>query len=201
VAGALAAAGEPAITVVPQGARAAGDDREYLDWSQTEDWPDAIAHDLTRCIDRRFRTISARQGRALIGVSAGGYGALNIGLRHLQTFAAVESWSGYFAATDPGGYHFLDLGSPQANSAAQVPSGNGLKRALAKWPSLIAFYVGRSDTRFYGVNQQFDRGLKRAGIAHIYRSYPGGHTGALWQPEAPRWLGLALSFLARAREQ
>jgi transposase len=40
------------------------------------------------------------------------FGAFNIGLRRLGTFAAVESWNpgGYFVASDPSGLVTLDLG-------------------------------------------------------------------------------------------
>ncbi len=115
----------PAIVVAPQGSRAENSDREYLDESPTENWPRAIAHDLPRCIDARYRTVRDRTGRVLIGFSAGGYGAANIGLRHLATYGAVESWSGYFEATDPSGLHVLDLGSRSANAAATVPAAPG----------------------------------------------------------------------------
>jgi enterochelin esterase-like enzyme len=199
VATALAAPDQRAIVVVPQGARQPDSDREYLDWSPTEDWPQAIAHDLTRCVDQRYATIASRRGRVLIGLSAGGYGAFNIGLRALATFGALESWSGYFAATDPTGDHVLDLGSPQANEAATVPTGASLRRALARWPSLIAFYVGREDNRFLEVNQQFSSALSASGIAHVYLTYPGGHAMALWQPHAARWLTMALRYVARLR--
>ena len=131
VARSLVARGQRAIVVAPQGARTSGDDREYLDWSPTENWPQAITHDLSACVDHRFHTIAGRRGRVLIGLSAGGYGALNIGLRNLQTFGAVESWSGYFAATDPSGYHVLTFPSPQAQQAATVPSGAGLADSLS----------------------------------------------------------------------
>jgi enterochelin esterase-like enzyme len=184
-----------AIVVVPQGARSAHSDPEYLDWSPHEDWPRAISHDLTRCIDRLYNTIPGRMGRALIGVSAGGYGALNIGLRHLRTFAVVESWSGYFAATDPTGSHLLKFSSPSATRAAQVPSGTALAHSLSRWPSLVAFYVGRSDRQFFAANQAFDRSLTASGIAHVYRTYPGGHTHSLWQREAAPWFAVALKFL------
>ena len=120
---ALVCAHEQAIVFAPQGARENDSDREYLDWSASENWPTAISHDLTMCIDRRFRTIAARRCRALVGLSAGGYGAFNVGLRTLQTFGAVESWSGYFVGTDPSGYHVLKLGSPAAQRVATVPSG------------------------------------------------------------------------------
>ena len=170
VAGAVAAAGERAIVVTPQGARDDDSDREYLDWGPGENWPRAVADDLTACVDARFHTIADRDGRALIGLSAGGYGAFNIGLRNLREFAAVESWSGYFAATDPSGQHVLNLGSPQANSAATVPSGPLLRRALGAWPALLAFYVGRQDTRFVGMNRAFDAALTRSGVsAHVPR--------------------------------
>ncbi len=195
LAGAVSDAGRDALVVVPQAARAAHSDREYLDWGPTENWPKAISHDLTRCIDARYHTIAHRRGRALIGVSAGGYGAFNIGLRHLQTFGVVESWSGYFAATDPSGKHILDLGSARANRAARVPRGSYLRNEAAKWPSLIAFYVGQSDTEFFNKNQRFDHSLTANQISHVYRTYPGGHSHSLWAHEAPSWLSLALNFL------
>ncbi|MFZ0040868.1 MAG: alpha/beta hydrolase-fold protein [Solirubrobacteraceae bacterium] len=196
VANALRSAGQRAIVVAPQGARSANSDREYLDWSPTEDWPRAISHDLTHCIDHRYHTVANRTGRALVGLSAGGYGAFNIGLRNLQTFGAVESWSGYFVATDPTGLHILDLGSALANAAATVPRGSALAADLAKWPALIAFYVGNQDGRFLEMNKQYDAQLTASKIKHTFRIYPGGHSGALWRGEAPSWLTMALKSLS-----
>ncbi len=199
VARALAAAHQRAIVVAPQGARSAGSDREYLDWSPSENWPAAIADDLPACIDSRFNTIANRWGRALMGLSAGGYGAFNIGLRNLQSFAAVESWSGYFVATDPSGEHVLNLGSPAAQTAATVPQGAGLRAALGSWPAFIGFYVGNQDARFLQMNVRFDAALRRGGITHVFRIYPGGHTGALWRAHARLWLTWALRYLAAGR--
>jgi enterochelin esterase-like enzyme len=187
---------EHAIVVAPQGARDADSDREYLDWDAAEDWPQAIAHDLPRCIDKRFRTIANRFGRALIGLSAGGYGAFNIGLRNLSTFAAVESWSGYFVATDPSGDHVLNLGSARANQAATVPSGPDLKSEVKTWPSLIAFYVGNQDTRFLNMNRQFDAKLTATGVVHTFHVYSGGHSATLWHNRAPAWLSMALNYMS-----
>ena len=199
VAHALLSAHQEAIVVAPQGARENDSDREYLNWSATENWPRAISHDLTTCIDNRFRTIASRKGRALIGLSAGGYGAFNVGLLSLQAFGAVESWSGYFVGTDPSGYHVLKLGSPAAQQAATVPDGPALAKEVARWPSLIAFYIGNSDDRFADANQTFDASLRRSRIAHVFHVYPGGHSAALWQAQAPSWLALALTYLATGR--
>jgi enterochelin esterase-like enzyme len=185
-----------AIVVAPQGARDAGSDREYLDWDAAEDWPQAIAHDLPRCIDKRFRTIANRFGRVLVGLSAGGYGVFNIGLRNLSTFAAVESWSGYFVATDPSGHHVLNLGSAKADAAATVPSGSDLKSEVKTWPSLIAFYVGNQDTRFLNMNKQFDAELRASGVSHLFRVYSGGHSPPLWSSQASAWLTMALDYVS-----
>jgi enterochelin esterase-like enzyme len=199
VAAALASEGERAIVVAPQGARDADSDREYLDWDAAEDWPQAISHDLPACIDARFHTIAGRYGRALVGLSAGGYGAMNIGLRNLDQFGAVQSWSGYFVATNPAGTKVLNLGSTQANAAATVPRGRPLKSRLESLPTQIAFYVGLQDNRFLMMNRQYDASLRRVGISHIFHTYQGGHSGALWRSQAPTWLTWALSYLADKR--
>ena len=112
---ALDATGRQAILVVPQGARAGDTDPEYLG-----QWEQAIASDVPRAVDRRFRTIASRSGRAIVGVSAGGYGAMHLALAHLSSFAAVESWSGYFRPTDPTGHRTRDLGSASRNAKADV---------------------------------------------------------------------------------
>jgi enterochelin esterase-like enzyme len=201
VAASLAAARRQAIVVAPQGARTVNSDREYLDWSATENWPAAISHDLTDCVDARFHTIADRYGRALMGLSAGGYGAFNIGLRSLVQFGAVESWSGYFDATDPGGHHILSLGSVEAQDAATVPTGSALREQLAAWPTMIGFYIGSQDGRFLAMNEQYHASLRHSHIAHTFDVYPGGHSYALWRAHAQKWLDAALTYLASGRRR
>jgi enterochelin esterase-like enzyme len=198
VAAAVAAGARPAIVVSPQGARAPNSDPEYLDHGAGRDWPQAIADDLPRCIDSQFRTVARRSGRALIGFSAGGFGAMNIGLRHLKTYGAIEAWSGYFEATDPSGSHVLSLGSPAANAAARVPRGAGLARELDRRPTFVGFFIGNQDG-FLADDRAFNTALGTAQIHRTFAVYPGGHAVSLWEHEAPWWLGQALKFLAGLR--
>ncbi len=200
VASTIASGSRPAIVVSPQGARSPDSDPEYLDKSPTENWPQAISHDLPRCIDSRYRTIAKRSGRALVGFSAGGFGAMNIGLRSLTTYGAVEAWSGYFEATDPSGNHILILGSPAANAAARTPRGATLARGLKRDPTFVGFYVGNRDS-FLTDNRVFNKALSAAQIGHTFAIYAGGHAVGLWEQEAPWWLGRALRFLAQLRGQ
>ena len=174
-----------AIVVAPQGVRDGDNDPEYLDWGPGRNWETALARELPRVVDARYRTIPTRRGRAIIGVSAGGYGAMLLGLHNLGTFGAIESWSGYFHPTDPTGWHALDLRSPSRNAHASAHSGLvALHRAVAANPTFIGFYVGAADARFRAENVQLDRELGAARIPHVFRVYPGGHGQRLWAAQA-----------------
>jgi S-formylglutathione hydrolase FrmB len=189
-----------AILVFPQGARDSDRDSEYDDLGPGRNWERFIASELPVYVDSHFRTIRDRGARAIIGVSAGGYGAALVGLHHLATFSVVESWSGYFRPTDPTGTHVLDRGSPAANAETSaftlVPS---LAGAFTRKPSYLAFYVGGSDRHFVPDNVTFDQDLTAANVAHEFQVYPGGHSWELWDSHAGEWLGAAFAHLTAAR--
>lgn len=193
-----AAAQGRAIVVAPQGAKANDADPEYLDLGPGRNWTTAIARELPAYVDAHYRTIANRHGRALVGLSAGGYGAALLGLNDVRDFSVIESWSGYFHATDPSGERTLDLGSAGANERASVHRVvPGLRRTFAAHPTFLAFYIGRGDTRFRAENEQLNRELAAAGVPHVFRLYAGGHSSALWYQHARRWVGLALAHLQR----
>ena len=192
---ALEAAGRRAIVVAPQGAKDSDRDPEYLDWQEGRKWETSIGVQLPRVVDARYRTIARRSARVLVGVSAGGYGAMILGLHQLGTFGAVESWSGYFRPTDPTGTRTIAR-EPSATVESLV---GALPHALARDPTFIGFYVGASDRRFRADNVNLARALSRAHVPFAFRIYPGGHTQTLWSTQAPTWLGLALDRLDPAR--
>ena len=71
----------------------------YVNWAESEDgqrnnWEDHIVRDVVGNVDWNFRTIARREGRAIAGLSMGGYGAITLGLRHPDMFASVGSTSG-----------------------------------------------------------------------------------------------------------
>jgi enterochelin esterase-like enzyme len=188
------------ILVAPQGARDGDSDPEYLDWGPGRNWETAIATEVPRFVDSHFRTIRDRRARALVGVSAGGYGAVLLTLHHLRRFGVVESWSGYHHPTNPAGTAALDLGSTGANRRASahafVPM---LRRAFRAMPTFFAFYVGKGDTRFRAENERLNGELNRAHVPHLFRLYPGAHEQSVWNSHARAWLRLALAHLSRAR--
>jgi S-formylglutathione hydrolase FrmB len=81
---------KPFIAVMP----AAGPDHRYNgEWAGP--WEQEVL-DTVSFVDARLPTIASAPDRVLAGLSAGGFGAVDIALRHPGVFGAVESWSGYF---------------------------------------------------------------------------------------------------------
>jgi enterochelin esterase-like enzyme len=60
-------------------------------------WEDFVVHDVVAWTDQHLSTVPTPAARAVEGLCAGGFGAMDIGLRHPGLFATLGSWEGYFA--------------------------------------------------------------------------------------------------------
>jgi S-formylglutathione hydrolase len=88
------------IVVIPNGVTPLGGSF-WVNSPFNGNWEDYLCRDLVRHIDLNFRTIATRDARAVAGHSMGGFGALNIAMRHPDVFASVYALSPGLAA--PGG--------------------------------------------------------------------------------------------------
>src|SRR3954466_9114631 len=79
------------IVVMPE-----GNDSWYTDSAtKTNDkYESYLVKDLIPTVQRRYRTLETRYGRAIAGLSMGGYGALKFGLKFSGTFIFAGSISG-----------------------------------------------------------------------------------------------------------
>lgn len=71
----------------------------YVNWAASEDgqsnaWEDHVIQDVVSHVDWNFRTIARREGRAMTGLSMGGFGAITMGLRNPGMFISIGSTSG-----------------------------------------------------------------------------------------------------------
>lgn len=85
------------IVVMPDGGNS-----WYINYAESPDhqpnqWEDHIMQDLVGYVDSHFRTEARREGRAIAGLSMGGYGAVMLALRHPDMFVSVASSSGALA--------------------------------------------------------------------------------------------------------
>ena len=189
-------AAQPIILVMPMGSTGQFTDKEWVNGVRPhENWSTFVWRDVVRAIDARYRTIRSGAGRAIGGLSEGGYGAIDIALHHPREFRVVESWSGYQLA-DPVPAIF---GHDEALIARNSPLLQ-LRRdaaALRRAHDYFWFYSGSADP-LRGQNARFARLLGALRIPHRYREVPGGHNWALWRDQAAKSLLAASRRLGRA---
>ena len=186
----------PLILVMPFGSTGSFTDKEWANGvGRNQGWATFVSRDLVRAIDRRFRTIASPRGRALAGLSEGGYGALNIGLHHPREFSVLESWSGYARADDIGSIFGHRRTLLRANSPLDTLGASA--RALRRGHVFVWFYSG-TDDRFRPQNAAFAAALAAARVPHRFRVVRGGHNWALWRGNAWRAYLVASRHLGSA---
>lgn len=67
---------------------------QYINSAATGRYEDHLVEELIPFVDATFRTVAARERRAVMGKSSGGYGATVLAMRHPSLFAAAVDHSG-----------------------------------------------------------------------------------------------------------
>ena len=167
----------PLIVVMPDGGRG-----WYSDAAQGFAYEKAIVEDAIGFVDRTFNTISQKSGRAIGGLSMGGYGAIKLALKFPDLFVAANGHSGAYGfghaqwrndepefqriiGPEPvGGPHDLwkiaEVADANQTPALRIDCGTG------------DFLIEQ--------NREFHRHLETLGIAHQYEEFPGAHDWAYW---------------------
>jgi S-formylglutathione hydrolase FrmB len=149
--------------------------------------------DLVRSVDSTWPTVASRSGRAIAGLSMGGYGAINIALHHLDLFSTAESWSGYFTQTRTGPFAGASDATLRANSPAQYVS--GLASQLRADPLHVLLYISPTDP--LRVQQgPFAAQLRSLGVPVESRFFGGPHNFSLWADHMDMALGFADRWLS-----
>jgi enterochelin esterase-like enzyme len=190
---ALTAAGraQPLILVMPFGSTGTFTDKEWSNGATPGNgWATFVARDVVRSVDARYRTIATRTGRAIAGLSEGGFGAIDIALHYPREFSVVESWSGYEQPDQLRAVYGAKLGLLAQNDPRLLVRRDAL--VLRRLGTFFWFYSGSTD-RFRTENAAFARELGQLRIPHSYRLVYGGHNWALWRNNA------RLAYLAAAR--
>jgi S-formylglutathione hydrolase FrmB len=163
-------------------------------------WENYIIDDLIPYVDSHYRTIASRSGRAIAGLSMGGYGALYLGLKYHKLFAAVASLSGVVASAelsrwDPAVWKMIGRDMPKMKKVLLEdfgPVGNPARKAEDPFrlirrltpqecPALF-LAVGEADP-FLHENREFVKLLAKLKIPYHYHEVPGGHEWSVWNEE------------------
>jgi S-formylglutathione hydrolase FrmB len=150
-------------------------------------YEDLVTRDAPAHVEATYRAVAGREGRALLGISMGGYAALRIALSHPEAYRAVAAHSAMVlesvptAAAGAGRWHMAAFnrafGDPidAALWAANDPLAGAPRADPGKTPALY-FDCGSSDR--YGLfkgNEELHRRLQGRGVAHEFALRPGDH--------------------------
>lgn len=157
-------------------------------------WEEFLTGDLLREIDARWRTRAAKDGRAITGISMGGFGAIKIALKHPNLFGAVSALSGALipiGLEDLPRYGWITRltlkrvfgARPDPATLAANDAWDLLEKARFDRPPFAAHLrAGTED--FYGLDgvaAQYGSFLNEHGIPTDVVLEPGGHDWEYWR--------------------
>lgn len=179
----LDSAGHPTVLVAPQMSTGWTDDSECVDGARLR----AESHLLDVVMpttDRLLRVRTDRDDTTVAGNSAGGYCALNIGLRHRDLFATIIDMSGYTVPTYSGGLARLFGRGPGLQEEIRANSPAVYGPTLPPGPPVrVWFDSGKGDRSPLAEEESLDRALaSRTDLTTRLVTRPGGHTYGVWRP-------------------
>ncbi len=185
----------PMILIFPDG-RINGNTQTDSEWANTRSGPfESYVVDVVHNVDSRFATLPYRQDRAIAGLSAGAYGALNVGLHQVALFGLIQVWSGYFTQTRTGVFSHATRALLEHNSPLDYV--RTMKPALVAYPLRVFLYVGNHDGDASPMAPMAVR-LAAAGANVRSAIYPGGHNWNLWSGRMGQMLIMASRHFATA---
>jgi enterochelin esterase-like enzyme len=176
----------PFIGVMP----AAGTSPRY-DGEWAGEWETALVDRVVPWVDRSLPTVASPAGRVIAGLSAGGYGAFDIALRHPRFFGAVESWSGYFTPLHDGLFRHAGAAVLAANDPTLLASKDARQLRRAG----VRFFVSTGPAHSHWIpgdtSLRFADQLRRLGLETTYRVY--GDRAGEWREQLEAGLEWAFS--------
>ncbi|HEY9284360.1 MAG TPA: alpha/beta hydrolase family protein [Pyrinomonadaceae bacterium] len=170
-----------------------------------------VIRELIPEVERRYRAMPAREGRAVAGLSMGGYGALKFGVKYPELFALAASMSGAVGAASwstedqlPRGLIRESILRTFGPADGAVKAENDLFKLVGEMPegrakNLPFLYLdcGTEDAlRLLPTNLALANLLAARKIPHEYRQLPGDHDWAYWDKQVQEVLRLAAAKLA-----
>lgn len=157
-------------------------------------WEEFLTGDFLTELETRYRIVPGRTGRAITGISMGGFGAVKIGLKHPALFGSVSALSGALIPIqwdDLERYSWItrltlkrvfgnrpDANTLAANDVWEILRGSRYERS----PFEAHLRAGTED--FYGLDRvaaQFGTNLNEHGISTGVVLEPGDHDWNYWR--------------------
>lgn len=180
----------------------------YVNWYDgTNNYEDYLLQDVLPTADAELGVEPGQVSRHLLGVSMGGLGAIQIGLRHPDLFASISSLSGFLPDVDEAKeliermpkMRGVDLRrvfgdcSDQAFVDAHNPYQVVRLRDADPGQRIFLAVGDRERDEFIDANRAFHELLEQRGVPHEYLVYEGRHRWRDWAPIIERAMSYATS--------
>ncbi len=185
--------GMPLVVVMPDGGRG-----WYTNALEGGAYEDDLIKDVVGLVDRTFPVKAERTGRAIGGLSMGGYGAVKLGLKHHEMFASVNSHSGALGFVhDPKrarqlAPEFRRIFGDEPKGGPDDPFALVERVDHGRLPAL-RIDCGTEDG-LIDQNRGFHEHLDSLHVPHEYEEFPGGHNWDYWDLHVRQ----AIAFHAKA---
>lgn len=141
-----------------------------------------ITKELIPFIDKSYKTIKSRNGRAITGLSMGGHGGLYLGIRHQDLFGAAGSMSGGVDIRPfPKNWDMAKRLGEYATNPDNWEKYTVTNQLHLLTPNSLAiiFDCGTEDF-FYKVNTELHDKMVERNITHDFIVRPGAHNWQYW---------------------
>lgn len=142
-----------------------------------------VAKELVEYIDKNYRTIATKEGRAITGYSMGGHGALLLCLKHQDTFGAAGSMAGTVDLRmniNQGKINVLGEYSKYKSVWDENSVINNLHRVHRKSIPALIIDCGTED-HLIRANDKLHQTMLDMRLPHDYITRPGGHKHSYWR--------------------
>lgn len=156
----------------------------YLDSPVDKAWryETYVATELPKWVDQNYKTIKDRKGRAIMGLSMGGHGALSLAIKHQDVFGAAGSMSGGLDLRPfPANWNIVDRLGSQSEYPERWKDNSVMEMVPLLSTKKLSLIIdcGESDF-FYPVNKAFHEKLSYYNIPHDFIARPGAHNWDYW---------------------
>lgn len=187
------------IIVMPDG----GEFSWYIDSPVRKNWnyESYFIKELIPFVDSNFNTIKNKNGRAICGLSMGGFGALHFGAKHPQLFSSASSLSGVLNIKKYAGQkQILDTAFGSVENK-NIWNENDLFLIVENFRNQveIKFDIGLED-KYLIDNREFSLLLQSKKIPFSYTENLGPHDWNYWNKHIREHLDFHSNYLSNSRK-
>ena len=151
-------------------------------------YEDYFFNELMPVVESRYRVIADKGHRAIGGLSMGGGGSFNYGMRHPELFSSVYAISAAVSGS------LFDTAQANPSVLPSAMNGGNYNADQIEAAKSVKFVLDCGDDDFlFDANVACYQAMKKNGMTVQFRCYDGGHASYYWYDALRR----ALAYMSR----